>query len=83
MDEWLHAYDMCSKYFDRLDPEDIVIFIDEITFSSKAVIKVSKYIWRIVLSLKLIVPHACLAPGLSILNGMLHREVLWANAYDF
>uniref|UniRef100_A0A8C0BT65 NBAS subunit of NRZ tethering complex n=1 Tax=Buteo japonicus TaxID=224669 RepID=A0A8C0BT65_9AVES len=23
MDEWLHAYDMCSKYFDRLDPDDI------------------------------------------------------------
>ncbi|XP_064002508.1 NBAS subunit of NRZ tethering complex isoform X2 [Pogoniulus pusillus] len=39
MDEWLHAYDMCSKYFDRLDPDDIVTFIDEITFSSKAVTK--------------------------------------------
>ncbi|XP_064506623.1 NBAS subunit of NRZ tethering complex isoform X2 [Pseudopipra pipra] len=39
MDEWLHAYDMCSKYFDRLDPGDIVAFIDEITFSSKAVTK--------------------------------------------
>uniref|UniRef100_A0A8B9FVP3 NBAS subunit of NRZ tethering complex n=1 Tax=Amazona collaria TaxID=241587 RepID=A0A8B9FVP3_9PSIT len=37
MDEWLHAYDMCSKYFDRLNPDDIVAFIDEITFSSKAV----------------------------------------------
>uniref|UniRef100_A0A663MT24 NBAS subunit of NRZ tethering complex n=1 Tax=Athene cunicularia TaxID=194338 RepID=A0A663MT24_ATHCN len=39
MDEWLHAYDMCLKYFDRLDPDDIVTFIDEITFSSKAVTK--------------------------------------------
>ncbi|KAF1512359.1 Neuroblastoma-amplified sequence, partial [Eudyptula albosignata] len=39
MDEWLHAYDMCSKYLDRLDPDDIVTFIDEITFSSKAVTK--------------------------------------------
>ncbi|XP_062471865.1 NBAS subunit of NRZ tethering complex isoform X3 [Pezoporus occidentalis] len=39
MDEWLHAYDMCSKYFDRLNPDDIVSFIDEITFSSKAVTK--------------------------------------------
>lgn len=47
MDEWLHAYDMCSKYLDRLDPDDIVTFIDEITFSSKAVTKVSTYIWRI------------------------------------
>lgn len=43
MDEWLHAYDTCSKYFDRLDPDDIVTFIDEITFSSKAVTKVSRY----------------------------------------
>ncbi|XP_064911947.1 NBAS subunit of NRZ tethering complex isoform X2 [Columba livia] len=39
MEEWLHAYDMCSKYFDRLDPADIVTFIDEITFSSRAVTK--------------------------------------------
>uniref|UniRef100_A0A8C9NHE8 NBAS subunit of NRZ tethering complex n=1 Tax=Serinus canaria TaxID=9135 RepID=A0A8C9NHE8_SERCA len=39
MDEWLHAYDMCSKYFDRLDPDDIATFIDEITFSPKAVTK--------------------------------------------
>uniref|UniRef100_A0A803V5S8 NBAS subunit of NRZ tethering complex n=1 Tax=Ficedula albicollis TaxID=59894 RepID=A0A803V5S8_FICAL len=39
LEEWLHAYDMCSKYFDRLDPDDIVTFIDEITFSSKAVTK--------------------------------------------
>uniref|UniRef100_A0A8C2YB04 NBAS subunit of NRZ tethering complex n=1 Tax=Coturnix japonica TaxID=93934 RepID=A0A8C2YB04_COTJA len=39
MDEWLHAYDVCSKYFDRLDPDDIITFIDEITFSSKAVTK--------------------------------------------
>lgn len=43
MDEWLHAYDMCSKYFDRLDPDDIATFIDEITFSSKAVTKVRRY----------------------------------------
>ncbi|XP_042740699.1 neuroblastoma-amplified sequence isoform X2 [Lagopus leucura] len=39
MDELLHAYDVCSKYFDRLDPDDIITFIDEITFSSKAVTK--------------------------------------------
>ncbi|NXA37259.1 NBAS protein, partial [Eudromia elegans] len=37
--EWLHAYDVCSKYFDRLDPGDITTFLDEITFSSKAVTK--------------------------------------------
>lgn len=40
--EWLHAYDICAKYFDRLYPGDIIIFMDEITFSSKAVTKVSR-----------------------------------------
>ncbi|XP_077167102.1 NBAS subunit of NRZ tethering complex isoform X2 [Paroedura picta] len=39
--EWLHAYDTCAKYFDRLNPGDIIEFMDEITFSSKAVIKLS------------------------------------------
>lgn len=38
--EWLHAYDICAKYFDRLHPGDIIVFMDEITFSSKAVTKV-------------------------------------------
>ncbi|NXY87208.1 NBAS protein, partial [Alcedo cyanopectus] len=39
VEEWLHAYDLCSKYLDRLEPADIVTVIDEITFSSKAVTK--------------------------------------------
>ncbi|XP_067324768.1 NBAS subunit of NRZ tethering complex isoform X1 [Anolis sagrei] len=39
--EWLHAYDICAKYFDRLCPGDIINFMDEITFSSKAVTKLS------------------------------------------
>uniref|UniRef100_A0A803TSU4 NBAS subunit of NRZ tethering complex n=1 Tax=Anolis carolinensis TaxID=28377 RepID=A0A803TSU4_ANOCA len=39
--EWLHAYDICAKYFDRLYPGDIINFMDEITFSSKAVTKLS------------------------------------------
>ncbi|XP_013918331.1 PREDICTED: neuroblastoma-amplified sequence [Thamnophis sirtalis] len=39
--EWLHAYDVCAKYFDRLYPGDIINFLDEITFSSKAVTKLS------------------------------------------
>ncbi|XP_066468045.1 NBAS subunit of NRZ tethering complex isoform X2 [Tiliqua scincoides] len=39
--EWLHAYDICAKYFDRLCPGDVIIFMDEITFSSKAVTKLS------------------------------------------
>ncbi|KAL8172892.1 UNVERIFIED_CONTAM: hypothetical protein K2H54_030677 [Gekko kuhli] len=46
--EWLHAYDICAKYFDRLNPGDIIEFMDEITFSSKAVVKVNIinfYVW--------------------------------------
>ncbi|XP_075779590.1 NBAS subunit of NRZ tethering complex isoform X4 [Pelodiscus sinensis] len=39
--EWLSAYGTCAKYFDRLCPGDIVTFIDDITFSSKAVTKLS------------------------------------------
>uniref|UniRef100_A0A8C4W7S3 NBAS subunit of NRZ tethering complex n=1 Tax=Gopherus evgoodei TaxID=1825980 RepID=A0A8C4W7S3_9SAUR len=39
--EWLSAYDTCAKYFDSLYPGDIVTFIDDITFSSKAVTKLS------------------------------------------
>uniref|UniRef100_A0A8D2IZ58 NBAS subunit of NRZ tethering complex n=1 Tax=Varanus komodoensis TaxID=61221 RepID=A0A8D2IZ58_VARKO len=39
--EWLHSYDVCAKYFDRLRPGDITNFMDEITFSSKAVTKLS------------------------------------------
>nr|XP_033793445.1 neuroblastoma-amplified sequence [Geotrypetes seraphini] len=39
--EWLQAFDICGKYFDRLLPGDIVAFIDEITFSSKAINKLT------------------------------------------
>uniref|UniRef100_A0ACB8GDT9 Uncharacterized protein n=2 Tax=Sphaerodactylus townsendi TaxID=933632 RepID=A0ACB8GDT9_9SAUR len=39
--EWLHAYNICAKYFDRLNPRDVIEFMDEITFSSKAVVKLS------------------------------------------
>nr|XP_048701495.1 NBAS subunit of NRZ tethering complex isoform X1 [Caretta caretta] len=39
--EWLSAYDVCAKYFDRLYPGDIVTFLDDVTFSSKAVTKLS------------------------------------------
>ncbi|KAM6221100.1 NBAS subunit of NRZ tethering complex-like [Rhynchocyon petersi] len=37
--EWLHAYDVCTKYFDRLHPGDLITVVDAITFSSKAVTK--------------------------------------------
>ncbi|KAM4694417.1 NBAS subunit of NRZ tethering complex [Discoglossus pictus] len=37
--EWLQAYDICKKYFDRLSPSDLMAFADEITFSSNAVNK--------------------------------------------
>ncbi|XP_069584214.1 NBAS subunit of NRZ tethering complex [Ranitomeya imitator] len=39
--EWCHAYDICRKYFDRLTPGDLMTFIDEITFTSLAVSKLT------------------------------------------
>uniref|UniRef100_A0A8C4LN66 NBAS subunit of NRZ tethering complex n=1 Tax=Equus asinus asinus TaxID=83772 RepID=A0A8C4LN66_EQUAS len=39
--EWLHAYDVCMKYFDRLHPGDLITVVDAITFSPKAVTKLS------------------------------------------
>ncbi|XP_058468732.1 NBAS subunit of NRZ tethering complex [Solea solea] len=34
--DYLHAYDTCAKYLDRLVPADIVRFLDGITFSPEA-----------------------------------------------
>uniref|UniRef100_A0A8C2Y1J4 Sec39 domain-containing protein n=1 Tax=Capra hircus TaxID=9925 RepID=A0A8C2Y1J4_CAPHI len=42
--EWLHAYDVCMKYFDRLLPGDLITVVDAVTFSPKAVTKVTKKI---------------------------------------
>ncbi|XP_053317315.1 NBAS subunit of NRZ tethering complex [Spea bombifrons] len=39
--DWIHAYDICRKYFDRLSPGDLVAFIDEVTFSSHSVNKLT------------------------------------------
>ncbi|XP_078503906.1 NBAS subunit of NRZ tethering complex isoform X3 [Lissotriton helveticus] len=39
--DWSQAYDICAKYFDRLLPGDMVALLDEITFSEKAVNKLS------------------------------------------
>ncbi|XP_069350101.1 NBAS subunit of NRZ tethering complex isoform X2 [Eulemur rufifrons] len=39
--EWLHAYDVCMKYFDRLHLGDLITVVDAITFSPKAVTKLS------------------------------------------
>ncbi|XP_049759436.1 NBAS subunit of NRZ tethering complex isoform X1 [Elephas maximus indicus] len=39
--EWLHAYDVCMKYFDRLHPSDLITVVDAVTFSPKAVTKLS------------------------------------------
>uniref|UniRef100_A0A8C8Z0R0 NBAS subunit of NRZ tethering complex n=1 Tax=Prolemur simus TaxID=1328070 RepID=A0A8C8Z0R0_PROSS len=39
--EWLHAYDVCMKYFDRLHLDDLITVVDAITFSPKAVTKLS------------------------------------------
>lgn len=42
--EWLRAYDACVKYFDRLHPNDLITVVDAVTFSPKAVTKVTKKI---------------------------------------
>lgn len=42
--EWLRAYDVCTKYFDRLHPSDLITAVDAITFSPKAVTKVTEKI---------------------------------------
>ncbi|XP_069925849.1 NBAS subunit of NRZ tethering complex isoform X1 [Oryctolagus cuniculus] len=39
--EWLHACDVCMKYFDRLHPADLITVVDAMTFSPKAVAKLS------------------------------------------
>lgn len=39
--EYLHAYDTCAKYLDRLVPSDAVHFLDSITFSPDAAKHVS------------------------------------------
>ncbi|XP_006880730.1 PREDICTED: neuroblastoma-amplified sequence-like [Elephantulus edwardii] len=37
--QWLHAYDVCMKYFDRLCPGDLITVVDAVTFSPEAVTK--------------------------------------------
>ncbi|XP_045700377.1 neuroblastoma-amplified sequence isoform X4 [Phyllostomus hastatus] len=37
--EWLHAFEVCVKYFDRLHPGDLITVVDAVTFSPKAVTK--------------------------------------------
>lgn len=39
--DFLHAYDTCAKYFDRLLPVDCVSFLDAVTFSPDKANKVS------------------------------------------
>lgn len=39
--DYLHAYDTCAKYLDRLTPADTVLFLDDITFSPDAANHVS------------------------------------------
>uniref|UniRef100_A0A7N4P366 NBAS subunit of NRZ tethering complex n=1 Tax=Sarcophilus harrisii TaxID=9305 RepID=A0A7N4P366_SARHA len=39
--DWLHAYDACAKYFDRLHPGDLLVVLDAMTFSPKALTKLT------------------------------------------
>ncbi|XP_074650577.1 NBAS subunit of NRZ tethering complex-like [Tubulanus polymorphus] len=36
MGEWIHRYEACSEWQQRLLPEDMVLFIDGVTFSAEA-----------------------------------------------
>lgn len=40
--EWLRAFEVCTKYLDRLHPGDLVTVLDAMTFSPEAVTKVTK-----------------------------------------
>lgn len=44
--EWLRAFEVCGKYFDRLHPGDLITVLDAITFSPKAVTKVTRPLLR-------------------------------------
>lgn len=39
--DYLHAYDTCAKYLERVVPADIIHFLDDITFSPDAAQSVS------------------------------------------
>ncbi|KAM7078156.1 NBAS subunit of NRZ tethering complex isoform 2-T2 [Molossus nigricans] len=39
--EWLRAFEVCTKYFDRLHPGDLTAVLDAVTFSPAAVTKLS------------------------------------------
>lgn len=41
--DYLHAYDTCAKYLDRLVPADAIFFLDDITFSPAAANQVSPW----------------------------------------
>lgn len=40
--EWLRAFEVCTKYFDRLHPGDLITVLDAVTFSPEAVTKVTQ-----------------------------------------
>lgn len=44
--DYLHAYDTCAKYLDRLIPADAVHFLDGITFSADAAQHVSLHLMQ-------------------------------------
>ncbi len=46
--DYLHAYDTCAKYLDRLVPVDAVHFLDSITFSPDAAEHVSLSLVQII-----------------------------------
>ena len=35
--QWIHRFEVCQKLFPKLNPKDLVNFLDEITFAEQAI----------------------------------------------
>lgn len=58
--DYLHAYDTCAKYLDRLAPADAVRFLDDITFSPDAAKHVSLILSSYVFRFQNVYPQNCI-----------------------
>ena len=40
--QWIHRFEACQKFFNKLSAEDVVAFTDDVTFSENAIDKLSE-----------------------------------------
>uniref|UniRef100_A0A8C6MH96 NBAS subunit of NRZ tethering complex n=1 Tax=Nothobranchius furzeri TaxID=105023 RepID=A0A8C6MH96_NOTFU len=74
--EYLHAYDTCAKYLDRLVPADAIRFLDSITFSPDAAEHV-----RSTTSYQCMLDHsdtACFVTYNHKTGSRVHRAWIWS-----